>query len=106
MGEQEFCRHTMTRNRRCGRKSGHPGYHQSELSLGKKSREQNEKRAARRAQLPAHGGHPEVPAQLLPGTALASLVKYKKSGLWQPGDMLYEKIARRLLEREGLVRVR
>ena len=44
---------------------------------------------------------PEVPEHLLPGSALASLAKYRLNELVRPGDELFEQIAYRLLAKEN-----
>jgi hypothetical protein len=100
----EFCNHKMTNHRLCGRPLFHQGRHLSEQSLAHRiEHEKENRRQVRVASKTRHRGIAmEVPPHLLPGSALASLAKYRASGMVRPGDTLYEKIATRLLQREGI----
>jgi hypothetical protein len=100
----ELCHHKMKNHRLCGRPLFHFGRHLSEQSISHRiEREKENRRQTRVGSKTRHRGIAlEVPEQLLPGSALASLAKYRASGMVQPGDVLYEHIARRLLRREGI----
>lgn len=97
----KYCSYQMTNGRLCGRVSGHLPPHRSHEAVRNRLDVQKEDRRTARVKSPAkrRGSVPEVPAYLLPGSALASLAKYNLSGLRQPGDTLYDRIAYRMLER-------
>ena len=105
--DEEFCNHKMTGNRLCGRLLFHARPHRSYAGVAHKQAAEKEKRRKARAaradaSLRHRGREVRLPPERLPGTALASLAKYRKSGMVRPGDKLYEQIARRLLQQEGV----
>jgi|HubBroStandDraft_5_1064220.scaffolds.fasta_scaffold259227_1 hypothetical protein len=101
----ENCNHKMKHQQACGRPLSHPGRHLSQASLDKKAQGEKDRRRVVRVETKMrHRGQAlEMPPNLLPGSALASLAKYRNSGMVRPGDKLFEQIAVRLARQEGLL---
>lgn len=98
----KYCDHTMTKGRMCGRPLFHLPPHRS-YEYVQAHRDRERKKYARlddKTKLPHRGQALEMPAELLPGSALAGLANYRKSGLYKAGDPLFERIVRRLVARE------
>jgi len=98
----DLCNRPVFPDRECGKKTGHRGNCESAEALARAKK--NSPNRPRKQKIPLPRQHVQanmlIPTDLLPGSALASMASYRQSGLYKPGDTLYEKIVRRLVERE------